>query len=330
MRRRCSVQESPKLRCVLVTFLTTAGAAASAAPPHPASAAPSLPAPLLLSSFPESVLLSSLAASDESSPPGALPVASSTQSATVPKGKVFYLSRVQREGRVGRVSRLQEHPHLTPLLLSSPIPPTRISQECRGTLKSADGGARWTCAQCREQLKELQEWFAGVEASKLGDQGNEGQQGGGGGRGGRGGAGGRGTEADDVMELQSRLVEKQGELKQLKAEYEALQIPGRAFGLLVTVPFRTTVSAAASAAPSLPAPLLLSSFPESFLLSSLASTSSRPGGLPVPSSTQISSVPKGKVFIRYAAKLRPPRSHGKILGDLAATGRYSFKGLEYV
>ncbi|CAI7804329.1 unnamed protein product [Closterium sp. NIES-54] len=106
-------------------------------------------------------------------------------------------------------------------------------------------------------------------------------------------------------------------------------IPGRAFGLLVTVPFRTTASAAASAAPSLPTPLLLSSFPES-LLSSLASTSSRPGGLPVASSTQISTVPKGKVFLRYVAKLRPPRSHGKILGDLAATGRYSFKGLEYV
>ncbi|CAI5998090.1 unnamed protein product [Closterium sp. NIES-65] len=118
------------------------------------------------------------------------------------------------------------------------------------TLKSAEGGVRGTCAQCREQLKELQEWFAGVEASKLGDAGSEGQPGGGGGRGrgggGRGGAGGRGREADDVMELQSRLgktgteeghrgrgdvmelqsrlVEKQGELKQLKAEYEALQV----------------------------------------------------------------------------------------------------------
>ncbi|CAI5496875.1 unnamed protein product [Closterium sp. Naga37s-1] len=170
------------------------------------------------------------------------------------------------------------------------------------SLKSAEGGARGTCAQCKEQLKELQEWFAGVEASKLDDQGSEGQQvggrggrglkqaswaikaargsrweggsavvspfllapallpwpakphlhsfppflplpgveasklgdagsegqpGGGGGRGrgggGRGGAGGRGTEADDVMALQSRLVEKQGELKRLKAEYEALQ-----------------------------------------------------------------------------------------------------------
>ncbi|CAI7804327.1 unnamed protein product [Closterium sp. NIES-54] len=95
------------------------------------------------------------------------------------------------------------------------------------TLKSAEGGVRGTCAQCREQLKELQEWFAGVEASKLGDAGSEGQPGGGGGRGrgggGRGGAGGRGTEAENVMELQSRLVEKQGELKRLKAEYEALQ-----------------------------------------------------------------------------------------------------------
>ncbi|CAI5936555.1 unnamed protein product, partial [Closterium sp. NIES-64] len=95
------------------------------------------------------------------------------------------------------------------------------------TLKSAEGGVRGTCAQCREQLKELQEWFAGVEASKLGDAGSEGQPGGGGGRGrgggGRGGAGGRGREADDVMELQSRLVEKQAELKRLKAEYEALQ-----------------------------------------------------------------------------------------------------------
>ncbi|CAI5491864.1 unnamed protein product [Closterium sp. Naga37s-1] len=44
------------------------------------------------------------------------------------------------------------------------------------TLKSAEGGVRGTCAQCREQLKELQEWFAGVEASKLGDAGSEGQQ----------------------------------------------------------------------------------------------------------------------------------------------------------
>ncbi|CAI5991435.1 unnamed protein product [Closterium sp. NIES-65] len=314
---------------VLVTFLTTAGAAASAAPPHPASAAPSLPAPLLLSSFPESVLLSSLAASDESSPPGALPVAPSTQSATVPKGKVFlrYVAKLRPPRSHGKVvgdlaatgkysfkgveslksaeggargtcespagasssnpvAPLLSHPtHSCPLDLSRSLKSAeggggtgdvslKSAEDGGGgggmwdvTLKSADGGARWTCAQCREQLKELQEWFAGVEcaeevcmllrvrsglgveaskqgdagsegqqggggrgfqlmgveASKLGDQGNEGQQGGGGGRGGRGGAGGRGTEADDVMELQSRLVEKQGELKQLKAEYEALK-----------------------------------------------------------------------------------------------------------
>ncbi|CAI5991425.1 unnamed protein product [Closterium sp. NIES-65] len=271
-------------------------------------------------------------------------------------------------GHVGRVSRLQEYSQLAPLLLSHLTPLCsadlpiksaeggrhggRVSQG-KETLKSAEGGVRGTCAQCREQLKELQEWFAGVEASKLGDadsegqqeeggrgrggsttdvspiippslmstnphphsfppllalaveasklgdQGSEGQQGGGGstdvspifpapltlirpsfppllglalgrwveasklgdagsegqpgggggrgrGGGGRGGAGGRSTEADDVMELQSRLgktgteeghrgrgdvmelqsrlLEKQGELKQLKAEYEALQV----------------------------------------------------------------------------------------------------------
>ncbi|CAI5991437.1 unnamed protein product [Closterium sp. NIES-65] len=35
---------------------------------------------------------------------------------------------------------------------------------------------------------------------------------------------GRSTEADDAMELQSQLVEKQGELKRPKAEYEGLQV----------------------------------------------------------------------------------------------------------
>ncbi|GJP42085.1 hypothetical protein CLOM_g1677 [Closterium sp. NIES-68] len=94
----------------------------------------------------------------------------------------------------------------------------------RRSLKAAEGGTRGTCAQCAEQLKELQEWFTEFEAGKLDDK--EGQQGEGrGGRGGRGkgGPGGRRTEADEVMELQSRLVERQGELKRLKAEYEALQ-----------------------------------------------------------------------------------------------------------
>ncbi|CAI5491049.1 unnamed protein product [Closterium sp. Naga37s-1] len=98
----------------------------------------------------------------------------------------------------------------------------------------------------------------------------------------------------------------------------------------VLVTFLTTACAAASAAPSLPASLLLSLFPESFLLSSFAASdeSSGSGGLPVVSSTQSATALKGKVFLRYAGKLRPPCSHGKIVGDLAATGKYSYKGLE--
>ncbi|CAI5482500.1 unnamed protein product [Closterium sp. Yama58-4] len=123
-----------------------------------------------------------------------------------------------------------------------------------------------------------------------------------------------------------------------KRWFRSSQRPLRAFDNGVLITFLTTASAAAYAAPSLPTPaapsfpasLLSSSFPESFSISSLAASdeSFLPGGLPVASSTQSATAPKGKVFMRYACKLSPPRSNGNIVGDLAATGKYSLKGVE--
>ncbi|CAI5486498.1 unnamed protein product [Closterium sp. Naga37s-1] len=46
----------------------------------------------------------------------------------------------------------------------------------------------------------------------------------------------------------------------------------------------------------------------------------RGGQLPVASSAQAAPLVKGKVFLRYVAKLTPTRENGTVVGDLGATG----------
>ncbi|CAI5976556.1 unnamed protein product [Closterium sp. NIES-65] len=52
------------------------------------------------------------------------------------------------------------------------------------------------------------------------------------------------------------------------------------------------------------------------------------GRLPVTSSTHATPLVKGKVFLRYVARLTPPRSNGKVVGDRGATGKVIMKGIK--
>ncbi|CAI7850304.1 unnamed protein product, partial [Closterium sp. NIES-53] len=52
------------------------------------------------------------------------------------------------------------------------------------------------------------------------------------------------------------------------------------------------------------------------------------GRLPVTSSAYATPLVKGKVFLRYVARLTPPRSNGKVVGDRGATGKVIMKGIK--
>ncbi|CAI5937091.1 unnamed protein product, partial [Closterium sp. NIES-64] len=60
---------------------------------------------------------------------------------------------------------------------------------------------------------------------------------------------------------------------------------------------------------------------------SLAAFLPTAGLLPVTSSAHATPPVKGKVFMRYVARLTPPRSNGKVVGDRGATGRNVLKGV---
>ncbi|CAI7782174.1 unnamed protein product, partial [Closterium sp. NIES-53] len=50
--------------------------------------------------------------------------------------------------------------------------------------------------------------------------------------------------------------------------------------------------------------------------------------LPVTSSAYTTPLVKGKVFLHYVARLAPPPSNGKVVGDRGATRRVTLKGVK--
>ncbi|CAI5532476.1 unnamed protein product [Closterium sp. Naga37s-1] len=91
------------------------------------------------------------------------------------------------------------------------------------------------------------------------------------------------------------------------------------FPYLVTV---VTVGAESATSSSLP------TTPPASPPASLAAFLPAAGRLPVTSSGRATPSVKGKVFLRYVARLTPPRSNGKVVGDRGATGKVIMKGMK--